>query len=253
MEGYELCEEFGQTQLIDCRKHAARADGYSVYSEPNILLNHREWVRCAVQVHGDGEIDAKDSHTRFHGTSFRAAVSIMKMGGVFLAGVRGHQGNFGVFSCSTLGEAWLRVAWQVDRPTPSMMAIVLEFETMQYKLYHPKNKNCGVTRGAAGAPVPGVTLKAIHINMAAVDSFKLLLDPSVTARPVLKRCWNFVRCGRALHQREKSESETGWYKSNKGHHYCPRCWQFWTHRSKEAVLHQPVTSGQTSWNAHGAV
>ena len=174
LEGSELCEEFGHAQLLSCQAHAARTDGYSEFSEPNILLNHEKWVRCGVQVQGDGQIDERGSHTRFHGTSFKAAVSIMKVGGVFVAGVRGHQGNYGVFSCRTLGEAWLRVARHADMPTPSMMAIVSEFQTMHFKKYHPTIKSVGVTRGAAGTAVPGVSLKAIHINMAAVDRFRLL-------------------------------------------------------------------------------
>ena len=223
------------------RPHPRAEDGRaSAYSTPTCILSAAEWIalRAPDQPRDEEGGRWEEARTRFHGTDFRAAASVLAMNGQFISGPNGHDGVYGLFSCDNLPEAWLRVcrrralegAGHVVRA--SAMAVVLEFKALEVKRYIP-GKSLGVTRAPKGGRVPGVYLQAVHFNVAAVTRFAFFLGRQIEERE-LYVCWNFVRCGVWAWGREGAPP--AWHRSRRGNTYCPRCAPWWTNQDAQLDL-----------------
>ncbi len=227
----------------------------SKYSGPWYHLKVDEWyssdVTLQVKAH-DSIIDVQEEdvednpwETRFHGTVFKAFLSVIKDGGL-VAGPNGHyyKGKtlLGMFCCKSLSEAFLRVApgrgIPPSKPGAGLdlgcMPVVVELRAVGLKRYHPHLKDVQVVPGTPGFFVTGVRVTRVHINQRLFVNFQKLTQMAQMGSPVAlsgvcgSGSKSFTTCGCPLTEehvyRYMSYVAGEWYKSSsRGLVYCPNC------------------------------
>ena len=129
------------------------------------------------------DLESDDTTTRYHGTTLKAALSMLSTGG-FIPGPNGHgrKGKYlqGLFCASSVGEAVWRVdPWREARGTRREFLdlfgrpVVVELEVASFKLrrYHSHRRDLGVVEGTPGVLMPGVRLVKVHVNRQGTKEF----------------------------------------------------------------------------------
>jgi hypothetical protein len=227
----------------------------SKYSGPWYHLKVDEWYSCDVTMHfradnqimdvQEEDIDETPWVTRFHGTVFKAFLSVLKDGGL-VAGPNGHaykgKSLLGMFCCKNLSDAFLRVApgrgISPSNPGAGLdlgcMPVVVELMAVGLKRYHPHLKDLQVVLGTPGFFVTGVKVTRVHINQRLFLNFLNLTHMKQMGSPVAlsgvcgSGSESFTTCGCLLTtapvDRYKSYVAGAWYKSSSGGRvYCPNC------------------------------
>ena len=236
-----------EAKMTRPERHPLRQDGRSAYSCEYMVLG-TEWLKYPVAFFSNLSYDiteepGADSEVvrRFHVTSFKNCVSILEMGGIFLAGPNGHSGRYGLFTTGSLGEAWMRGDFdrsfrEAQRFHPSMLPVVAEVMIRNTSLRRYTSRfGPRVTHGRPGQAVQGVFCVAVHINENAARNFwafgqHLRSNRLTYGGSDVRKCFNFPRCGRWLSPTEP------WPRSNKGHLYCWNCYDFCCTATKTDVL-----------------
>jgi hypothetical protein len=226
----------------------------SIHSGPWYDLKVEEWyssgVTLQVKAHGSNdpidvqEEDVDEDHweTRFHGTVFKAFLSVISDGGL-VAGPNGHyyKGKtlLGMFCCKSLSEAFLRVAPERgiahSKPGAGLdlgcMPVVLELKAVGLRRFHMHRKDVQVVPGTLGCFVTGVRVTKVHLNKRFFTNFwRLAQMPSPVALSGVcgSGSESFTTCGCPLTpdwiSKPASYVPGEWYKSkSRGHLYCPNC------------------------------
>jgi hypothetical protein len=234
-----------------CVQHPASEEDSrrSKYSGPWYHLKVDEWYSCDVTMHvtvDDKIMDVDEKYveeeTRFHGTVFKAFLSVLKDGGL-VAGPNGHayKGKtlLGMFCCKNLSEAFLRVApgrgISPSKPGAGLdlgcMPVVVELRAVGLKRYHPHLKSVQVVPGTPGCFVTGVRVTRLHLNKRYFENFCELAQrriPVALSGVCGSGSESFTTCGCLLPEehvyRRMSYVAGEWYKSSKRKLvYCPNC------------------------------
>ena len=179
---------------------------------------------------------------RFHGTTLRAAVSMLRSGG-FIPGPNGHgyRGKYlqGLFCAEKLGEAFQRSdPWREQAEDGSLQLlgcpVVVELEVAaitDLRRYHKHRRDLRVIRGSEGVLMKGIRLRKIHINWRYLWNFCKTVDIKIGREVACGTGSNgFMTCGSFISVEDQKKVCKKWfdpaigYKSTSGFVYCPHCY-----------------------------
>ena len=208
-------------------------------------LVRKEWYECDIScyftsAHDEYAFDLVTetaAQTRYHGTTLKAALSMLRTGG-FIPGPNGHgcNGKYvqGLFCTTSVGDAFRRVdpTRELRNGHLHLMGcpVVVELRVAQLRQYHKRRHDVFVAPGQPGVLMSGVQLTKIHVNSRYLWNFLQTLCRDVkpseacgTGCPAHTTCGAFISHeAQCMLRRQKPDPAVG-YKSIKGYVYCPYC------------------------------
>ena len=149
-------------------------------------LVRKEWYSCDIRcyfksAHDEYALDLVPEttpHTRYHGTTLKAALCMLRTGG-FIPGPNGHgcRGKYlqGLFCTTSVGDAFCRVdpTRELQNGCLHLMGcpVVVEVKVAHLRQYHRRRPDVAVAPGPPGVLMSGVQLTRIHVNSRYFRNF----------------------------------------------------------------------------------
>ena len=230
------------------RQHQAHPDDDRLSAFSDMLwskLLRPEWFVSIVEHHFNGqgtddyELSETPDTTRFHGTTLRAAESMIRTGG-FIPGPNGHgyKGKYlqGLFCAKTLGEAFMRVDPWRESINGNLqfggcpVVVELAIASVQLRRYHKTRRGVKVVLGDPGVIMKGVKVQSIHVNCRCFWNFCIAKCMDVSREvccghgsPGCSTCGQYISHEKQARLWKKTYDPKIGYRSGAGYVYCEHC------------------------------